>query len=679
MAEKPMEAFIFSLNTRVEADETNAPIRNAADILKRDMREVLTGRGPENAIRAEIDSRLAAEEYRAEVGPAEIRVTGGDDLGVVYGLLSLSERLLGVKPLDWWMERRPERRETVSVPVQEWKSPARRVRFRSWFVNDEVLFTGWHMEEALRYQVWKRTFETILRCGGNMVIPGTDREYDGRVLTDMALDLGLWVTQHHSELLGARMFGRVYPDLTPSYVLYPEKYEALWQEAIDRYAGKRILWCIGFRGQGDHAFWDDDGSGFDTDEKRGRFISSVMRRQMEMTRAKDPDALFSTNLYGELMGLYRQGYLTVPEEVVKIWGDNGFGRMISRRQENLNPRVDAMPGPEEPGRHGIYYHVSFYDLQAANHITMLQVPVSLVIRELERVLERKADTLWNINVGSVRPHLFMLEIVRRMWQDGRCDPEEAARDFAEDYYGGRQAAGVLTGYSECAVKYGPHEDDLAGDQYYHWPLRALARALLRGETAQPVESMIWAAGNVPFPEQVRIFGENVRPGIASWKAYLKRIRDLEASLPEEEAERLEQTMGLQGLIHASGCEGLYSFCQACLHCLNGDDLQAYLWTDRALQAARKALQAMDAVPGRFAHYYDNDCFAGVRVTVQTLEGVRAWLRIRGDSERLFGWEKQYLIPAEETRVTLQSHRTTQLSDEEMCRRLRGRVPLKTAL
>ena len=87
---------------------------------------------------------------------------------------------------------------------------------------------------------------------------------------------------------------------------------------------------------------------------------------------------------------------------------------------------------------------------------------------------------------------------------------------------------------------------------------------------------------------------------------------------------------------------------------------------------------MDAVSGRFAHYYDNDCFAGVRVTVRTLEGVRAWLRIRGDSERLFGWEKQYLIPAEETRVTLQSHRTTQLSDEEMCRRLRGRVPLQNA-
>ena len=46
--------------------------------------------------------------------------------------------------------------------------------------------------------------------------------------------------------------------------------------AIDRYAGRRVVWCIGFRGQGDHAFWDDDDGGYDTDEKRGAFISRAM-------------------------------------------------------------------------------------------------------------------------------------------------------------------------------------------------------------------------------------------------------------------------------------------------------------------------------------------------------------------------------------------------------------------
>lgn len=670
--------FILSGSTKIIAESSLAPIRNGVDILRRDMTERLTGKGPENVIRVALDPEMAPESYRAKVTPEEILLTAGDDLGAVYAMLSVSERLLGVHAFDWWMEIPAKKTETVAVPPQKWESPEYRVRFRSWFINDEVLFTGWHMEESQRYTVWKRAFEAILRCGGNMVIPGTDREYDGRVLTEMALDMGLWITQHHSEILGSRMFGRVYPELTPSYTMYPEKYEELWQEAIDHYAGRRVVWCIGFRGQGDHAFWDDDDAGYDTDEKRGAFISRVMRRQMELTRAKDPKARFSTNLYGELMVLYRQGYLQVPEDVIKIWGDNGFSRMVSRRQENLNPRADAMPGEGETGSHGIYYHVSFYDLQAANHITMLQVPPRMVTEELGRVLDRGADTLWNINVGSMKPHLYMMDVVSRMWRDGACDPEKAAREFARDYYGSEAAAQALTAYAESAVKYGPNADDLAGDQYYHWPLRALARALVRGETDRPVQSMLWATGEVPFPEQVKVFAGNVKPGLKSWKRYLRLTDGLAAELDESAARRLQQTMGLQGLIHAAGCESMYAFCQACLHCLQGNDLQAYLWADRALQADRKALAAMDAADGRFAHLYDNDCFTGVRVTADVLEGVRAWLRIRGDSEKRYNWEKQYLIPVEETRVTLQSHRTQQLGDEELCRQLRGLIPLTEA-
>ena len=58
--------------------------------------------------------------------------------------------------------------------------------------------------------------------------------------------------------------------------------------------------------------------------------------------------------------------------------------------------------------------------------------------------------------------------------------------------------------------------------------------------------------------------------------------------------------------------------------------------------------------------------------------MRAWLRIRGDGEYLFKWEKQYLVPREEALLSLQSHRTTQLSDDDLCLRLRGEIPLETA-
>ena len=672
-----MTDFILSLSTRIEAPANCSSVENAVRILKRDLRETLTENGPANVIRVEMDPDMAPEHFTAGVSENEILLTCGDDLGAVYALLSVSERGLGIRPLDWWMGVNPKKRPLAAIPCQTWRNPEYKVRYRGWFANDEVLFTGWHMEENARVQVWRRLFETILRCGGNMVIPGTDRETDGRMLSDLALDTGLWLTQHHTELLGARMFARVYPDLQPSYTLYPELFEGLWREAAEHFRNRRVVYAVGFRGQGDRAFWHDEG-GFDSDAARGALISRVMRRQMEIVREFSPGAVFSTNLYGEMMALYRQGHLQIPPEVIRIWGDNGFGRMVSRRQNNLNPRTDAMPAADEPGENGIYYHVSFYDLQAANHITMLQNPPQMIADELRTVLAHHGGTLWNINVGSVKPHLFMLDLIRRMWTDGVYDARQAAGKFSETYFGSADAAPLLTGYAESAVHYGPNPDDRAGEQYYHFPLRALARAMLRGETEKAVPSLSWAAGGSSFRDQVQHLGRVVKPGISSWGRYEARCRQAMAGLAgdADAAVRLRETLLLPAVIHQTGCDGLYAFCQACIHALDGDLLQAYLWTDRALQDAGRALAEMRQVRGRFTHVYDNDCFAGVGLSAQVLEGVRSWLRIRGDGAMLYDWEKQYLIPPEENRVMLQTHRTAQLSDDELCRRLRGEIELK---
>ncbi|MBQ3705774.1 MAG: glycosyl hydrolase 115 family protein [Clostridia bacterium] len=671
-----MENFVFSRSTVILADETIPAIQSGVELLKRDMRDTLMETGERNVIRAVLDASVGKERYQAKVTPREILLTCGDDLGAMYALLSVSERILGIRPLDWWMGVKPKKQGVAAVPCSAWESPSCAVRYRCWFVNDEVLFTGWHQEEARRAAVWKRLFETILRCGGNMVIAGTDREYDGHVLNDLALDMGLWITQHHTEVLGARMFGRLYPDLQPSYTLYPDLFEGLWREAAEYYAGRRVVWTIGFRGQGDKAFWHDDAD-FDTDEKRGEMISKIMLRQMEIVREKNPDAHFSTNLYGEMMSLYRQGYLQIPSEVIKIWGDNGFGKMVSRRQGNHNPRTDAMPDRNEPGENGIYYHISFYDLQAANHITPLQIPPREITAELEQVLTRNGDTLWNINVGSVKPHTFMLDIVRRLWTDGHCDPVKAAREFAQTYFGSQAVAPLLLEYGEAAVSYGPYPDDRAGDQFYHFPLRALARALMRGETDKAVPSLCWAAGDASFRAQVNILGRIAEKGVPAWRAYNKQCRHVMEDLPEEAADRVRENLLLSGTIHEMGCLGLYAFCQACVHTMNNQLLQAYLWTDKALTAAREALASMRAVSGRFAHIYDNDCFVGVGLTAQVLENVRGWLRVQGDGEMLYDWEKRFLTPPEENRVVLQTHRTVQLSDDELCLRLRRETDIET--
>ena len=126
-----------------------------------------------------------------------------------------------------------------------------------------------------------------------------------------------------------------------------------------------------------------------------------------MVREQIPDAVFCTNLYGEILELYREGCLQIPGDVILIWADNGYGKMVSRRQGNHNPRVSALPEEGDKGRHGTYYHVSFYDLQAANHITMLPNSMEFVEKELTDALRHGIRTC-GLSMHPILSRMYIL-------------------------------------------------------------------------------------------------------------------------------------------------------------------------------------------------------------------------------------------------------------------------------
>ena len=111
----------------------------------------------------------------------------------------------------------------------------------------------------------------------------------------------------------------------------------------------------------------------------------------------------------------RPGVLQLDPQIIKVRADNGFGRMVTRRRDQHCERVNSMPDPAEKGPQGIYYHVSFYDLQAANHITMLPNSVDFVNRELQQVLQNGGRDFWIINCSNVKPHVYMLDAIRKIW------------------------------------------------------------------------------------------------------------------------------------------------------------------------------------------------------------------------------------------------------------------------
>ena len=341
-------SFILSLSTQVKVNETCPPLKKALGILRRDMNAVLTGCGRENRIILSQDDALPPQRWQMTVADDALTIRHADALGGVYALLHISEHALGVKPLWFWNDQPLPKTAQAEIPCGEHVSPDFAVKYRGWFINDEVLLDAWYLDGS-KDKPWEMAFEALLRLGGNLVIPGTDR--NAHIYDKLAAEYGLYITHHHAEPLGARMVLRAYPDLNPSYDEHPDLFEGLWQEAVDKQKFRPTVYNLGFRGQGDCPFWADDPR-YDTPEARGALMSELIRKQYDLVKANIPDAPCCTNLYGETMELYQQGHLDLPEDVIKIWADNGFGKMVTRRQGNHNPRIRALPKAGAAGAHG---------------------------------------------------------------------------------------------------------------------------------------------------------------------------------------------------------------------------------------------------------------------------------------------------------------------------------------
>nr|WP_181592972.1 glycosyl hydrolase 115 family protein [Paenibacillus sp. YN15] len=664
----------------------SSPVRHALDMLIRDMNTVLgheplTGNDPGAA---DIIIRYAEEEdncearpeafvlrFRADGNRVWLTVAASDDLGLVYGILHISRAYLGIQPFWFWADQTVPARSFVEVPCEDYEAPAPKVRFRGWFVNDEVCLIGWKEPYPPSREVWLPVFEALLRSGGNMVIPGTDLPKTGVHLA-LAAEMGLWITHHHAEPLGAEMFLRAYPGKRASYKDEPELFERLWREAIEKQRYHKVLWVLSFRGQGDKPFWENDPS-FDTPEKRGAMISRVIRRQYDMIAEKVEKPVCCVALYGEISELYKGGHIDLPPDVIQIWADNGYGKMVSRRHGNLNLRIPALPDNRVSGKHGIYYHVTFHDLQASNHLTMFQGPAGFLRQELQSAFDAGATEYLLVNSGNIRPHVYTLDLVQTMWNEGGLDPDKHLRQFVESYYGGHheEIAELYRSYADASIPYGPHTDDLAGEEFYHHPARRIIGHWLQGKMGSPDEGLFWATGKLPFLEQVRWFEERCAAGQKAWADWLTHCEKLMDRLAEDDKRRVADHLRFHGVLHQSGAEGFMWLCRSFAAYCGQLYPQAFVLASQSMWAYSRGLQALrDAEHGKWERFYSADWLTNIESTVSNVDTLRRFLRMHGDSPDFFLWYKEYLMPETEKYIYLENTHRNPLSDDELAARLK---------
>lgn len=656
-------SFTLSANTELVTEINTKPVMNAINILKRDMAKALNeAENVKNSIILKLDKDAEEESYKITV-TSDVTITAGDDLGFVYALLWISENALGIKPFWFWLDQKIKKRDFAEIAEGEYVSPTYAVRFRGWFFNDEVLMLKWKINGD-EDEPWRMAFEALLRCGGNMTIPGTDKT--SRINRQMAADMGLWLTHHHAEPLGAEMFARAYPDDTPNFMECPEKFYKLWEDAVKEQKDYKVVWNLCFRGQGDKPFWGDDTTGqFDTEEKRGKLISDLIRKQCDVVRKYIKKPVFCTNLYGEIMELYNDGYIDLDDDVIKVRADNGYGKMVTRRRDNHDVRVSSMP-EKNGGCQGIYYHVSFYDLQAANHITMLPNSVDFVDRELTKVLENDGNDFWVVNCSNVKPHVYYLDAIRKKWLGESITDETHSSEFVNEYYGGNSGiAKALCEYPKAMIAYGRNDDEHAGEQLYTESSRIIAHNFIVGNRGQ-INQFRWIVGEGEFFSQVRKMRELCESGIDGLQKYMALCTDTSNALSGDTKKLFDETIYLQAKIHYYCAKGLITLCEAMDYAEKKDYKTAFVKSGDSAALFDTAQNEMrGSENGVWEGFYYNDCFADIKHSAYMARKAMGQMREMGDNARHDKWYRDVMYAPEDKNVMLLLVVDNHMTDEEL--------------
>jgi len=407
-------------------------------------------------------------------------LTGSDVRGAIYAVYQFSQQFLGVDPLYFWTDHIPQRRSEASLPDNFSLTSGPAFHFRGWFLNDEDLFTAWKPGTVdgtgISLELWDHIFEAILRLKGDMVVPGTwIFPYEPQIRA--AGERGLMVTQHHVNTLGLDTYRWPKAKLM-SYLSDPKSLETAWTRSANQYPkGMEILWSLGFRGQNDYPFWQDDPNAPSTDEGRAKIIRSAIDKQIEIVRGLHSQPELLMNAWRESATFIHEGVLKIPDGVTLIWPDNGHGLLDDR-------------GKIASGQ-GEYYHTAMYDYMS-NHYSEM-VPLERIQRELGRAAKAGATRWLLINTANVRPVTMTTRAVMELawnpqaWIAPNSNESDQYLDrWSREEFGDRAAPAIAQyykAYFAAPARFGPAEDAIAGDNFYHTVARNLLLSLLEGDSA----------------------------------------------------------------------------------------------------------------------------------------------------------------------------------------------------
>lgn len=652
--------------TILESANASGPVRLATEDLASDFEKVLGAKpkivtavedaGPLTIVVAEpgklpsgvrIASPSGTEAYSISVEAAklgkksarEIVLAGSDMRGTIYAIYEFSEKVLGVDPMYYWTDQKPQKRTSVTVPAEVLKSyPAPVFRYRGFFINDEDLLTGWAPGEktdktGIALSVWDKIYETTLRLKGNMVAPGT-WIFPDEAQVRLAAKRGLIVTQHHAIPLGLNV-ARWPEDVPYNYSTHPEILEQAWKDAVNSYLpDQEVLWSVGLRGLSDVTYASMDPSVRGNNKALGALITKAITDQINIVRAVRPNAQFVTNLWQEGARLVQAGDLTIPKEVTKVWADDGYGYI--------------QDGGMVSAGQGIYDHVAMMNGRA-NQLSEM-VPVEETLSELGRYIKADATSYLLLNTSDIRPVTMSTKLVMQVAANGlppggadqfytewttQQFGEKAAAAVTEVYHDYFRAPGhftMLPGTNAPPASGPPRE---LGDQFYQtearrmmltymldWPLYGIAGQAPKWEPPRRLDRFLGTKVDRRQMLQEMIARDTQECGDAQprWDALWQKAQDAETLVAPERKQFYRAAVLTMIAANRDGNRALYLVAKAIGDAQNGNSQAAEQEAAEAKTALDEALQFQhEAEYGKWKNFYRGDWLAGIFSTRQLLD------------------------------------------------------------
>ena len=607
--------------------------------------EVRMGETPPNhnavivSIAPDLFPKEALENYRLHSEPDNLLFIDGSDMrGAIYGIYAFSAEWLHIDPAYLWTQLPPRRLASPRWPDIQFASGNPALRYRGVFINDEDLLTGWEIggprhttykyyHTVISRNTAKRVAETLIRMGYNLAIPASFvdiRNPEEEMLLEEFSRRGFILTMHHVEPLGVSAFGfdnywKVRgEERSFSYFADPDALREVWRDSIRRWSKyPEVIWQLGLRGRGDRPFWEA-GLAPESDEERAAVISRAIREQQKMVREMtgNPDAVFSTTLWGEGSIFNSRGLLDIPADVITVFSDNCAGWRL---------QDDFFRSPNNPdAAYGLYCH----------HAIMLGTHLAQAIgaADFHAVLTNAMSTrklcYAIFNAANIREFVYGLVATAKITaHPAEFSPEVHLRSWGKNRFSAQHDE-ICACYKAYFAAFEKNSRGVAlfnDGLLLNRSVKALRKLLAK---ASPEESKATSSNTflnslmdmfpdvVDSDELVRLLERQEQSMADVHDAAVK----IQAELPQEERPFLYAQ-----LVYPAGLNRC--FCQSAKHCHLA--LQAF-WANqpadmkRHLVAARTALQDYEALlpdylTGEFTHWYDGNVKVDYRPVVKMMD------------------------------------------------------------